>query len=78
MGHDGVLHIIRDRGKDSWNGVIDIWIFPETVNWHIKQDKMKKSFKLEHIQNTPQCVRIIRVDFFKGMFIEKFVMQMHI
>lgn len=39
---------------------------------------MKKSFKLEHIQNTPQCVRIIRVDFFKGMFIEKFVMQMHI
>lgn len=54
MGHDGVLHIIRDRGKDKWNGVIDIWIFPETVNGHIKQDKMIFFFK--HVHNTPNSV----------------------
>jgi len=40
VGHDDVLHIIRDLGKDNWNGVIDIGY----GSWYIKLDKMRNLF----------------------------------
>lgn len=61
-----ITHNPRSR-KDKWNAVIDIWIFPETVNWHIKQDQTKKKNVLQckHFHNRRSVRTAYRVDFLR-------------
>lgn len=40
-----ITHNPRSRERQlEWGDRYRLWIFPETVNWYIKQDKMKKMF----------------------------------